>query len=152
VCVAELLDAAAERRVSLKSYIKPTRHPAFTRFNVFLRDRFQCQYCGSPDDLTFDHVIPRCWRRGHDLGKRRRRLLSLQPAARARMLPAQAGDVADADAVSADRPGLAQQWAALPTEPSARKLDGLSLLGYRVAAVGRSYTSFDGAVSGRRKS
>ena len=46
--------------VCLKHYIKPSRHPAFTRFNVFLRDRFQCQYCGAPDDLTFDHVIPRC--------------------------------------------------------------------------------------------
>ena len=45
--------------VCLKSYVKPARHPAFTRFNVFLRDRFQCQYCGSPNDLTFDHVIPR---------------------------------------------------------------------------------------------
>ncbi|MEI2386583.1 HNH endonuclease [Breoghania sp. JC706] len=46
--------------VSLKTYIRPSKHPAFTRFNVFLRDRFQCQYCGSRDDLTFDHLIPRC--------------------------------------------------------------------------------------------
>ncbi|MBY6240981.1 HNH endonuclease [Methylosinus sp. Sm6] len=45
--------------VSLKSYVRPSRHPAFTRFNVFLRDRFTCQYCGQRDDLTFDHVIPR---------------------------------------------------------------------------------------------
>ncbi|MCB1428346.1 MAG: HNH endonuclease [Nitratireductor sp.] len=45
--------------VCLKSYIKPSRHPAFTRFNVFLRDRFECQYCGTSHDLTFDHVIPR---------------------------------------------------------------------------------------------
>lgn len=45
--------------VSLKEYVKPPRHPAFTRFNVFLRDRFQCQYCSARDDLTFDHVIPR---------------------------------------------------------------------------------------------
>ncbi len=45
--------------VSLKTYIKPARIPAFTRFNLFLRDRFTCQYCGNPDDLTFDHVIPR---------------------------------------------------------------------------------------------
>ena len=45
--------------VSLKTYIKPARHPAFTRFNVFLRDRFACQYCGQPEDLTFDHVVPR---------------------------------------------------------------------------------------------
>lgn len=46
--------------VSLKTYIRPNKHPAFTRFNVFLRDRFQCQYCGSREDLTFDHLIPRC--------------------------------------------------------------------------------------------
>lgn len=45
--------------ISLKHYVKPSRTPAFTRFNVFLRDKFQCQYCGSPDDLTFDHVLPR---------------------------------------------------------------------------------------------
>ena len=45
--------------VSLKTYIKSARHPAFTRFNVFLRDRFTCQYCGGRDDLTFDHVVPR---------------------------------------------------------------------------------------------
>ncbi|MCB5177683.1 MULTISPECIES: HNH endonuclease [Microvirga] len=45
--------------ISLKTYVKPSRHPAFTRFNVFLRDRFTCQYCGAREDLTFDHVIPR---------------------------------------------------------------------------------------------
>lgn len=45
--------------VSLKTYVKPARNPAFTRFNVFLRDRFTCQYCGAHEDLTFDHVIPR---------------------------------------------------------------------------------------------
>lgn len=45
--------------VSLKKYIAPARRPAFTRFNVFLRDGFRCQYCGSREDLTFDHVMPR---------------------------------------------------------------------------------------------
>ena len=45
--------------VSLKTYIRPALYPAFTRFNVFLRDRFICQYCGDKDDLTFDHLIPR---------------------------------------------------------------------------------------------
>jgi 5-methylcytosine-specific restriction endonuclease McrA len=48
--------------VSLKTYVKPAKHPAFTRFNVFLRDKFQCQYCGGPrpaHELTFDHVVPR---------------------------------------------------------------------------------------------
>lgn len=45
--------------VCLKTYVRPARSPAFTRFNVFLRDRFECQYCGSPQELTFDHVVPR---------------------------------------------------------------------------------------------
>lgn len=45
--------------VSLKDYVRPSRHPAFTRFNVFLRDRFSCQYCGAKTDLTFDHLVPR---------------------------------------------------------------------------------------------
>src|SRR6266700_4606615 len=35
--------------VSLKTYVKPTTHPAFTRFNVFLRDTFCCQFCGTRD-------------------------------------------------------------------------------------------------------
>lgn len=45
--------------IALKEYIPSARRPAFTRFNVFLRDRFSCQYCNSPEDLTFDHIIPR---------------------------------------------------------------------------------------------
>ncbi|MFC5387212.1 HNH endonuclease [Aquamicrobium segne] len=46
--------------ISLKTYVKPSRYPVFTRFNVFLRDRFCCQYCNATEDLTFDHLIPRC--------------------------------------------------------------------------------------------
>ena len=45
--------------IALKQYVRPSAHPAFTRFNLFLRDRFSCQYCGTLSDLTFDHVIPR---------------------------------------------------------------------------------------------
>ncbi len=48
--------------ISLKEYIAAQRQPAFTRFNVFLRDRFSCQYCDMDlpsHELTFDHVIPR---------------------------------------------------------------------------------------------
>jgi 5-methylcytosine-specific restriction endonuclease McrA len=45
--------------ISLKTYVRPARHPAFTRFNVFLRDSFNCQYCGTGIELTFDHVVPR---------------------------------------------------------------------------------------------
>ena len=45
--------------VVLKDYVKPRKRVAFTRFNLFLRDEFCCQYCGSRGDLTFDHVVPR---------------------------------------------------------------------------------------------
>lgn len=45
--------------VSLKSYVAQDRAPAFTRFNLFLRDGFSCQYCGRGEDLTFDHLLPR---------------------------------------------------------------------------------------------
>ena len=45
--------------ISLKSYIRPLANPNFTRFNVFLRDKFSCQYCGDKKDLTFDHLLPR---------------------------------------------------------------------------------------------
>jgi len=45
--------------VVLKEYVKPAKSTAFTRFNLFLRDEFQCQYCGAKEGLTFDHVVPR---------------------------------------------------------------------------------------------
>jgi 5-methylcytosine-specific restriction endonuclease McrA len=45
--------------VVLKDYVKPQKRVAFTRFNLFLRDQFCCQYCGAKGDLTFDHVLPR---------------------------------------------------------------------------------------------
>jgi 5-methylcytosine-specific restriction endonuclease McrA len=41
--------------------IEPPRRVPFTKFNVFLRDDFTCQYTGrrfSPRDLTWDHVFP----------------------------------------------------------------------------------------------
>ena len=45
--------------IALKSFIQPSKNPNFTRFNVFLRDKFSCQYCGNKKDLTFDHLLPR---------------------------------------------------------------------------------------------
>lgn len=45
--------------VVLKDYVRPAKSTAFTRFNLFLRDEFTCQYCGAKGEMTFDHVIPR---------------------------------------------------------------------------------------------
>ena len=48
--------------IALKDYVVRDSRPAFTRFNLFLRDKFTCQYCSTQlpaKDLTFDHVVPR---------------------------------------------------------------------------------------------
>lgn len=45
--------------IVLKDFVKPAQTTAFTRFNLFLRDEFTCQYCGATGDMTFDHVHPR---------------------------------------------------------------------------------------------
>ena len=48
--------------IALKKYVPISKKPPFTRFNLFLRDNFSCQYCGelfNSNDLTFDHVIPK---------------------------------------------------------------------------------------------
>lgn len=48
--------------LALKEFVPSAQRPAFTRFNVFLRDEWECQYCARAfrtQELTFDHVIPR---------------------------------------------------------------------------------------------
>ena len=101
--------------VSLKSYVKPSRFPAFTRFNVFLRDRFTCQYCGEREDLTFDHVVPRSKGGVTTLGERRRRLLGLQPE---EGRPAAVGraHVAGAPSLPADGARPASERPAVPAQ------------------------------------
>jgi hypothetical protein len=69
------------------------RFPAFTRFNVFLRDKFACQYCGSPHQLTFDHVLPRRLGGRTSWEKHCGGLFALQPE-EGRAHPARGGDAA----------------------------------------------------------
>ena len=48
--------------VALRSYLPMRTRVACTRFNVFVRDHFRCQYCGKAfgaRELTFEHVVPR---------------------------------------------------------------------------------------------
>ena len=43
----------------IKRHRKPLK---FSRVNVYTRDNFECQFCGTcgaMDDLTYDHVVPR---------------------------------------------------------------------------------------------
>jgi 5-methylcytosine-specific restriction endonuclease McrA len=46
--------------VRLKAYVRvPYKRVLLTRKNVIRRDGSCCQYCGSHDQLTIDHVMPR---------------------------------------------------------------------------------------------
>ena len=45
-----------------RQYFNSKRNVRFSRANLYLRDLYQCQYCGDTFDhgeLTIDHVIPR---------------------------------------------------------------------------------------------
>lgn len=49
--------------ITLTAYDRvPTTAVAFSRRNIYKRDRFTCQYCGDrpgSEELTLDHVLPR---------------------------------------------------------------------------------------------
>ena len=46
--------------IRLKKYINlPYRGVVLNRNNIFKRDNFTCQYCGTTKDLTLDHLIPK---------------------------------------------------------------------------------------------
>ncbi|WP_456425464.1 HNH endonuclease [Rhodocaloribacter sp.] len=46
--------------VRLKAYVTvPYKRILLSRKNVLRRDRFRCQYCGSRDRLTIDHILPK---------------------------------------------------------------------------------------------
>lgn len=58
------IDVPLPSVIALTEYVpQPHQTPAFTRRNVYLRDGYQCQYCGNifkTMDLSLDHVVPRC--------------------------------------------------------------------------------------------
>jgi 5-methylcytosine-specific restriction endonuclease McrA len=46
-----------------KTYVKTSRSVKFNKYNLCLRDEYQCQYCRGDFDtrsLTMDHVVPKC--------------------------------------------------------------------------------------------
>jgi 5-methylcytosine-specific restriction endonuclease McrA len=48
---------------------RPRPQPKLTKREVFLRDRYTCQYCGrETKELTIDHVIPRHLGGSHNWG------------------------------------------------------------------------------------
>jgi 5-methylcytosine-specific restriction endonuclease McrA len=46
--------------IRLQKYISyPYKGVNLTRQNIFKRDGYSCQYCGTKSDLTIDHVVPK---------------------------------------------------------------------------------------------
>ncbi len=46
--------------IRLNRYVNaPYKGVNLTRQNIFKRDNFECQYCGTKRELTIDHVVPR---------------------------------------------------------------------------------------------
>ena len=46
--------------IRLRSYIRvPYNKVVLSRRNIMRRDNFTCMYCGSKNDLTIDHVLPK---------------------------------------------------------------------------------------------
>lgn len=44
----------------LKYIVLPFKKLKPTRGNVFKRDNYECLYCGSKKNITWDHVFPKC--------------------------------------------------------------------------------------------
>jgi 5-methylcytosine-specific restriction endonuclease McrA len=116
--------------IALKDYVRLDRRPAFTRFNVFLRDSFQCQYCGggfASEELTFDHLVPRS-RGGRTLWTNVVTACQSCNLVKGNRLPAESGGAADHLSVAGKRPRLSAQ---LP----ARKLARFPVLGFRAGIL-----------------
>lgn len=46
--------------IKLKNFVHvPYKGVVLTRQNIFKRDGFRCQYCGTSRNLTLDHVVPK---------------------------------------------------------------------------------------------
>lgn len=46
--------------IRLRRYARiPFKHIVLTRKNIVKRDAFKCQYCGTHENLTIDHIIPK---------------------------------------------------------------------------------------------
>ena len=119
--------------ISLKEYIPATRRPAFTRFNVFLRDRFSCQYCNEPfptQELTFDHVIPRS-KGGRTTWENVVTSCSACNLRKGNRLPQAMRHDTTYSAVPTNGVSASGKRTILPAKLLARKSAAFSLLGYR---------------------
>ena len=145
--------------IALKDYIPSARRPAFTRFNVFLRDAFVCQYLQRSAAGARPDVRPRGAaqpRRAHDLGERRRPPAATAICARAPGCRASARMFPRAHPRQPTTWELQDNGRALPAQLPARELARLSVLGQRAGELrqfprgehGKEHCLLCGRVSG----
>ena len=79
-CTARAVALKLPSVIALRQYVRPNEYPAFTRFNLFLRDRFRCVYCGSAQGTDLRPCRPARPGRPHDVGECRHRLRAVQSA------------------------------------------------------------------------
>jgi 5-methylcytosine-specific restriction endonuclease McrA len=121
--------------IALKQYVRPSQFPAFTRFNLFLRDKFACQYCGINKDLTFDHVIPRA-QGGRTTWENVATACAPCNLKKGGRTPKQAAHAAAHRTDPADQLAAAGTWPALPAQLPARDVARLALLGRGAGGLG----------------
>ena len=122
--------------LALKKFHPAPKHVAFTRFNVFLRDRFRCQYCGekhASHDLTFDHVKPKCMGGPTSWDN----VVAACSPCNVRK-DSSTADEAAARAEGADATRTPCRQTRVPAELPARDLARLSVLGRRARAINSS--------------
>ena len=65
--------------IALRQFVKPSEYPAFTRFNLFLRDRFQLRLLRVAQGADVRPCPAAGTGRPHDVGECRDRLRAVQP-------------------------------------------------------------------------
>ena len=122
--------------VALKQYIPQDRRPPFTRFNVFLRDRFSCQYCQKPSRPTSSPSTICC--RAPAAGGRPGPTSSPPAPAAICARPTGCRTIAACTRCPSPRAELAPapaRWPLVPAQLPAPELARLSLLGRRARSL-----------------
>ena len=106
--------------IALRQFVRPNEYPAFTRFNLFLRDRFRCVYCGVAQGADLRPCRAARPGRADDLGECRHRLRAVQSQeGRAHAAPGAHAHRARAD--PPDQLAAAGPWQELPAQLPARR-------------------------------
>ena len=135
--------------IALRDYVRPNEYPAFTRFNLFLRDKFRCVYCGTNKELTFDHVVPRA-HGGRTTWENVATACAPCNLRKGGRTPGEAHMNPHREPIRPTTWQLQEHGRAFPPQLSARELARLSLLGRRTGALSQRHRGTRALQSGGR--